>query len=1131
MIRSAAPIALLVFALGAWLAGCTVNTDPVAGEAPPPAARMSIGDARVDEGDAGAIDVTFTVSLDRATEGPVTVDYSTVDGTAATGIDFLGRTGQLTFEPGQTSLTVTVPVVGDAIREGDETFRLELSNLTGAEFELAGATATIVDDDPFPQLQVADASASEADADTLPLTFLVNLTAAPEVSASVDYVVAPGTASPDSDYETVEGTLTFGVGVASQTITVNILDDDFEEGPESVVLRFDNAVNAVLPEGAVTGTILDDDDDSDGVGLVSRPTNDTCLAGPTPQSSTQVVLTDAFPELPAFASPVQLVLPPAPAGDDMAPPDSPPPAPTVWYVVERGGRVYRYDSSVPAPPDALPEDPPAGLTLFLDISDRVDASGEGGLLSLAFHPDHANNGYVYASYTAPGAPLVSVLSRFALTAPAPDPQAPALDPASEQVLLTLDQPLGNHNGGRIGFGSDGLLYVAFGDGGGAGDPEGRAQDLTSLFGSILRLDVDLASPYAIPADNPFAGNPTCGAGGLGAAPCPEIWAWGFRNPWQWQFDDATGRLWVGDVGQNAVEEIDVVRGGGNYGWPVREGSRCFPADSDCDDVGLVAPVAEYAHAQGLGRSVTGGFVYRGTAMPTLAGRYVFADFVSGRILALALADDGGYEVEPLTLDAARAPVSFTTDPAGELYVTDIASGRFLRVEAGSESTANAFPDTLAATGCFATDDPAAFAEAVIPYATLVDGFTEAATPTKGFAIPDGTLIDAGLAPDGNGDWTLPASWMAVQTLSLDDAPVETRILARHADGRLRGYTYAWDDAGRTATRVRGGAVINLGAAEMLDGPLWYYPSENECLACHLGPAGGTLGLESAQLNFLFTYGPRRANQLTTLEGIGMFDAPLPAAATDLPAFPDLDDTEETLTRRARAWLHVNCSSCHRPGGTAPGSMDLRFEQSVELTGTCGVTPVRGDLGVADARIVAPGDVDRSVLVQRVATDGVAQMPPVGTRVTDSAGLALVSAWVSAMGPDCLVPDEDDVGIIIAPPPGDEPPDDVPDPEALSRAAFEQTLYPLLTTNCQSCHGGTGPGAPAFAHPVAAIAHEATLDNMLVDFMVPAASRFVSRLAVDQHECWSDCAADAAAVQAQVQAWADLLATPPDAPGP
>ena len=220
----------------------------------------------------------------------------------------------------------------------------------------------------------------------------------------------------------------------------------------------------------------------------------------------------------------------------------------------------------------------------------------------------ATNGEVYLSYTS-GGPLTSRISRFTSA-----DGGQTLDPGSEEILLTLSQPFGNHNGGNILFVPDGYLYIGFGDGGSAGDPGDRAQNTSNLFGAILRIDVDDGVPYGIPADNPFGMNALC-SGGQGAEPCPEIYAWGFRNPWRWSFDSETGELWVGDVGQGQWEEVDKVTPGGNYGWRCREGAHDFNTSGVCP-AGLIDPVIEYSHSVGF--SITGGYVYRGSAIPKLA---------------------------------------------------------------------------------------------------------------------------------------------------------------------------------------------------------------------------------------------------------------------------------------------------------------------------------------------------------------------------------------------------------------------------------------------------------------------------------------------------------------------------------
>jgi glucose/arabinose dehydrogenase len=319
-----------------------------------------------------------------------------------------------------------------------------------------------------------------------------------------------------------------------------------------------------------------------------------------------------------------------------------------WFIVEKGGliRVFANDQNA------------MSSEVFLDISSTVDTSGEGGLLGMAFDPDFPLVPEVYLSFTRTGTPLVSYVSRFSST-----DSGASLNPASEEVILTVDQPQNNHNGGDIAFGPDGYLYAGFGDGGGGGDPDGNGQNTNTLLGAILRIDVRGGSPYGIPAGNAFESNPVC-TGGSGTAPCPEIYAWGLRNPWRFSFDTVTSKLWVGDVGQANWEEIDVIESGGNYGWNIREGAHCFSPANGCADT-FIEPITEYDHS--LGRSVTGGYVYRGSAISELFGRYVFGDFGSGRIFGISA--DSATGVTPDILDETGLQiVSFGKGSDGELYV-------------------------------------------------------------------------------------------------------------------------------------------------------------------------------------------------------------------------------------------------------------------------------------------------------------------------------------------------------------------------------------------------------------------------------------------------------------------------------
>jgi glucose/arabinose dehydrogenase len=308
-------------------------------------------------------------------------------------------------------------------------------------------------------------------------------------------------------------------------------------------------------------------------------------------------------------------------------------------------------------------------TPFLDIQSKVESGGELGLLGMAFHPQFSQNRLFYLNYTRlSNGQLESVIAEYAATAVDPN----RADPNSETILLVLNQePDNNHKGGQLAFGPDGFLYIAFGDGGGAGDIPNNAQNTQELLGKILRIDVNGTNgpngQYGIPADNPFAS----GTGGR-----PEIWALGLRNPWRFSFDTDGGRLFAGDVGQNNFEEVDIITRGGNYGWRIMEGNHCFNPASGCNQNGLILPITEYSHSEGS--AVIGGFVYRGSAIPQLRGSYVFSDLSGGAIWRLQESQSGTWSRTTLNSNG-RTISSFGQDQAGELYVVDYDNGVVLRI--------------------------------------------------------------------------------------------------------------------------------------------------------------------------------------------------------------------------------------------------------------------------------------------------------------------------------------------------------------------------------------------------------------------------------------------------------------------
>jgi glucose/arabinose dehydrogenase len=331
------------------------------------------------------------------------------------------------------------------------------------------------------------------------------------------------------------------------------------------------------------------------------------------------------------------------------------------FIVERAGRIRVMENGV------------LRAIAFLDIRNRISTAGEGGLLSMAFHPEYESNGYFFLYYTDLGGNIVIERMRVSLG------DRNVADSLSGLPILTIAHPgYSNHYGGLLSFGSDGFLYAGTGDGGGAGDPQGNAQNRASLLGKLLRIDVDQASssqPYLVPADNPFVGQ---------AGARAEIWAYGLRNPWRYAFDPTASLLYIADVGQSSREEIDiasVARGGGNFGWNIMEGSQCYDDSDDdgssgCDQAGLTLPVLEYANGSGEGEgcSVTGGYVYRGSAIPELTGRYLYSDYCGGWLKSFVYRNGTASENTDWGIPDVGNIVSFGQDGQNELYLLSGAGG-------------------------------------------------------------------------------------------------------------------------------------------------------------------------------------------------------------------------------------------------------------------------------------------------------------------------------------------------------------------------------------------------------------------------------------------------------------------------
>ena len=811
-----------------------------------------------------------------------------------------------------------------------------------------------------PTVSISAATVSEGNVGDVTLQFSVSLSETTTNAVSVDFATADDTASAGIDYDAQNGTLNFASGTTSQTLDIVVHGDTDVESDETLTVTLSSPVNANLGQASASGTILNDDIQPGLFGLDVRPDNQTCVAPQRPTADASVSVVDAFPNLPGINQPTKALLEPV--------------ADPRWFVLEKTGQVVTFD----------PDDATAFVT-YLDVSAGLNTSSEGGLLGMAFHPNYPATPEVFLSYTInhTGPSMRSVISRFILD----DVTTPGAGTV-EQVILEVDQDFDNHNGGDIDFGPDGYLYIGFGDGGSGGDPNNRAQDTTYLLGSMLRIDVTgpgvsfPANPYDIPPDNPFAGNPECGPAN-NANDCPETYAWGLRNPWRWSFDRDTGQLWLADVGQVDREEVDLIELGGNYGWRCREGTLDFNT-AGCA-TGFVDPVIDYG--RGDGNSITGGHVYRGNAIPELVGRYVFADYGSGRFWGLLSDGQGGYTKDEL-VDTGNSPTSFGVDENGELLFTDIGTGRLRRLEPAGAPVPDTIPDLLSDTGCVDPADTTQAYAGLLPYDINARFWSDGADKSRFIGLPNGATITR----NADGDWDFPNGTVIVKNFELNGALVETRHLMRHPDGIWAGYTYEWNAQGTDATRVRGGKTVTIGAQD------WVFPSEGDCMNCHTSSAGFSLGVETAQLNRSFTYPAtgRTANQLETIEHVLMFASPLPGPVSGLPSMPNPADTNANLDDRARAYLHTNCAQCHRPGGPTQSAMDLRYDTPLATTAACDATPELGDLGIGNARLIAPGDAARSLIIERVTRRDSHGMPPLATNVIDGDGVTLLSAWINGL---------------------------------------------------------------------------------------------------------------------------------------
>ena len=660
------------------------------------------------------------------------------------------------------------------------------------------------------------------------------------------------------------------------------------------------------------------------------------------------------------------------------------------FVVSQDGFIYVFKNRQDA----------ADKKVFLNVTGIVAREKfEEGLLGLAFHPKYRDNGEFYVYYSVK--PLATRVSRFRVSKDDPD----RADPDSEERILEVKQPFWNHNGGSLKFGPDGYLYIGLGDGGAANDPHGNGQNPKTLLGSILRIDIDHRAPdkpYGIPSDNPFVD--------LGDKARPEIWALGIRNPWKLCFDRETGALWVADVGQNLWEEVDIIQRGGNYGWNAREGFHPFDPKTTTFSKPL-EPVWEYHHSEG--RSITGGAVYRGKRLPEIYGWYLCADWVSGKIWAL---ESDGKEVRQSLVVAKDGYTvsSFGEDESGEAYFTafdgvapvgvdSTVYGGIYRLRRAREApTYPSFPTQLSATGLFASVKDHVPAVGLIPYTVNVPLWSDHAPKERFVALPQA----ASVTYNASDSWEFPVGTVIVKSFHMDmvrDDPssrrrLETRLMVHNPRG-WDGYTYVWNEEQTDATLLRG-SLERTYAVQTKDGEIhqpWYFPSRADCNACHTKMRKHVLGLNTRQLNRIQGEAPH-GNQLSALERLGIFNAPLGDAGAARASYPAWDDPNAAPRDLARAYLDVNCSVCHVPGGTGLSVIDLRYQTPLEKTQLLGRGPTIRRLGPEGSELVTPGKPESSEILYRISHRGKGQMPPLATNTRDTKAEEIVRRWITGLAP-------------------------------------------------------------------------------------------------------------------------------------
>ena len=705
----------------------------------------------------------------------------------------------------------------------------------------------------------------------------------------------------------------------------------------------------------------------------------------------------AFPGL-RFEHPVILVTPPGETNR--------------LFVGDHSGRIWQIT------PMATPT-----KTLFMDLRDRVHEDNEGGLQSLAFHPDFASNGRFFVSYmgaeTVDGTTrLYDRVSSFKVMARSRNHG----DPGSEQRLIDQYDRHPDHNLGDLHFGPDGYLYISMGDEGGSHDQFENGQRIDhDFFAGLLRIDVDFRSgnrvpnphpsvvpdTYLVPADNPWVG--ATGFRGNPVDPSEvrtEFYAVGFRNPWRFGFDPLTGELYSNDTGDQTREEVDRVVKGGNYGYPIMEGRSTGPrpaAGPPGDD--LIPPLTEYGRE--VGGSIAAGFFYRGDKYPEFDGAWLVSDYSFGFLGAMRFNADGtARPIDWFTWDNGTA--TYALDPSnGDILLANFLDGTIHRLMRTPEPGSTPLPPTLADAHVF--DDLATLrpVDGVVPYEINVPFWSDGAQKQRWFSLPDASQSFA-FNPDGT--MYLPPGTTFVKHFELEMIPgveasrrrIETRVTVLSPSGIAQGFSYRWDDSQTNATLVPSSGLDETFAIQ--DGgqvrtQRWHFPARQECVSCHNVVAGPAPSFVSPQLNRDLVLGDRTVNQLVALSDAGYLEG-VPASTRRLPVVAHATNTAWSLGWRARSFLAVNCAPCHQSHGLANRLWKADLATMLGRTELIRSVPY-DDRGDAQNLVIAPGSAERSVLFQRLASLERGHMPPIGTSVLDETGIALIRDWIEQATPSFI----------------------------------------------------------------------------------------------------------------------------------